>query len=490
MQPGARVTASTLRIGVVLHSTLQPAWVCRVLEHVRNAHRLERVVFSAPQPANEPLAARVLRRLDDAAFGRSGDALAECDAAPLLDGTPVASSITRNAVDVVLAFAPVDTTEADVWSVEQDGLGALVSDRLVMRAVLRSREGVVAATSARHDPISLRRGLSRLGWRVAAMIEHALDRRSKGTLVPVAANDPQQPSRPTTAKAAARAASAASAWVRQKYRDRFANEQWSIAFAYGSDAGFDVRRFHQIVPPPDRLWADPFVIADGDRAWIFVEELVFAEGRGVLAVLEARRDGTWTEPRRILERPYHLSYPCVFRWNGAFYMIPESGENRSIDLYRCVSFPYHWELDRSLIRGVHAVDTTVFEHGGRWWMYFATDSGDGAGFDRLWAFHAESPHGPWMPHRWNPLMCDVVGGRPGGRPFAWQGRLVRAGQVGAPHYGHSIVLREIVTLTPEAWEERDIQTIGPDTIGAKGTHTLNADGDFTVVDVMRFRRRS
>lgn len=244
--------------------------------------------------------------------------------------------------------------------------------------------------------------------------------------------------------------------------------------------------FHRIVPPPDRLWADPFVVAEGDRAWIFLEELVFAEDRGVISVLEARRDGTWSPPRRILERPYHLSYPCIIRWNGELFMLPETHENRTIELYRCVEFPYRWEPDSVLMRDVSAVDATVFEASGRWWMYYATDSGDAAGFDRLWLFHAPAPRGPWTPHRWNPLECNVAGGRPGGRPFLRDGKLLRATQDGAPWYGHAIRLREIVTLTPDEWEEREVGTILPGwTAGIIGTHTLNVDGDVAVVDAVQ-----
>jgi hypothetical protein len=282
----------------------------------------------------------------------------------------------------------------------------------------------------------------------------------------------------------------ARGWAERKVRDRFTQGQWSLAFSFdaGVNAALDFRRFHRVVPPRDRLWADPFVVANGDKAWLFIEEMLYSEDRGVISVMEIRRDGTWTQPRRILERPYHLSYPCVFQWNGGWYMVPETGGNRAIELYRCVEFPYRWELQQVLMPGIHAVDTTVFEEGGRWWMLYATDSGDAAGFDRLWLHHAPTPLGPWTPHAWNPLECNVVGGRPGGRPFRHNGRLVRAGQIGAPWYGHSIQLREIVTLTPEKWEERELTRIAPDWAPRiSGTHTLNADGGVMVIDGVRER---
>jgi hypothetical protein len=470
-------------VGVVLASTTQPAWVCHVLEHIRAAHQLAVVIFTKAAPAeHEPLVARWFHRVDRLIYGRKPDGLRPCDAAPLLAGVPA-----DGAVDILLTFAPYESKTAEVWTIERDGLWEFATRQPTMHALLRSGDRVLSHTSSMPDAISYRRAMSRLGWRIAAMIEQQLDRRAR-TSTPTTPADERPRKTVSNVRMLRAAISSSAAYVTQQYRDRFTHLQWSLAFTF--DGSLDFRRFHRIVPPPDRLWADPFVVADGDRGWIFIEELVYAEDRGVLAVLEVRSDGTWSPPKRILERPYHLSYPCIIRWNGGLYMLPETHENRALELYRCVEFPYRWEPDTVLMRDVAAVDATLFEHEGRWWMYYATDSGDAAGFDRLWLFHAATPRGPWTPHRWNPLECNVAGGRPAGRPFVRDGKLLRAGQDGAPWYGHAMRLREIVKLTPEEWEEREVSTILPDWApGIIGTHTLNVDGEVVVVDaVRRFRR--
>jgi hypothetical protein len=287
-----------------------------------------------------------------------------------------------------------------------------------------------------------------------------------------------------------RALSSARAFASEKYRARYTRKQWSVAFTFDPSARWDFARFHPIIPPPDRIYADPFVIQDGDRAWIFIEEMLFSDKRGFLSVLEVRRDGTWSPPRPILQLPIHLSYPCVFRWDSGLWMVPDTRFNHTVELYRCVRVPDQWELDTVLMKNIDAVDTTLFEAHGRWWMLHATPSGDRAGLDRLWLYHADSPRGPWTSHAMNPLECDVMGGRAGGRPVERDGKLLRPVQIGTPYYGHSIGLREIVTLTPELWEERRVGVIAPDwTPGLAGTHTLNVDGDVRVIDVLRVRRR-
>ena len=65
---------------------------------------------------------------------------------------------------------------------------------------------------------------------------------------------------------------------------------------------------------------------------------------------------------------------------------------------------------------------------------------------------------------------------------------MRAAQIGARRYGHSIQLREIVTLTTNECVEREAETILPDwTSGLAGAHTYNVEGDVTVIDGVRYR---
>jgi hypothetical protein len=461
---------------------VQPAWIARVVASIGEKHQLARVTFAAiPRPTPAPLLARWFHRVDDAVYGRAPDGLTP---------TKIAAPAENRDADIIISFVPFASDDTEVWTIDRDGLWEFVTRQPVMHAALVSRGRVLTRTSAKPDLISFRRAMSHLSLRIASMIEHQLDRRARACAAPATEAAPRQPRTVSSSRFVGVAARSARAWLRQQYRDRSTDLQWMIAFSFGAAlaSSFDFARFHRIEPPRDRLWADPFVIADGDRAWIFVEEMLFREGRGTIGVLEVRRDGTWTAPQRILARPYHLSYPCVCSWNGSYYMLPESQENRTIELYRCVEFPYRWEPDTVLFRDLSAVDATLFEAHGRWWLYFSTDSGDAQGFDRLWLYHAPTPRGPWTGHAWNPLECNVEGGRPGGRPFMKDGRLLRATQIGAPWYGHAIRLREIVTLTPDHWLERDVDTIAPTWMpGIIGTHTLNVDGEVAVIDAVRER---
>ncbi len=134
---------------------------------------------------------------------------------------------------------------------------------------------------------------------------------------------------------------------------------------------FVPQAFRQVPSAPGSQLADPFVVADNGRHWLFVEEVPAGAARGRLSVLELGGEGGVGKPVPILEKAYHLSYPCVFRDGPEFFMIPETSANNDIQLYRATRFPFEWKLERVLQANVRAVDTTPLLLDGIWY-FFAT----------------------------------------------------------------------------------------------------------------------
>ncbi|HYC61488.1 MAG TPA: hypothetical protein VEK79_18180 [Thermoanaerobaculia bacterium] len=486
-----RAVEPLLRVGVIVESLTPPAWIARAIENIAaSPHAVLAQIIRCGRTAamREPhgLLTRIYTRVDANRFRTRDDALEPRELSvvmPHADGQEL---------DVIVTFcdcAPVTRARFGVWTHElPDGLHELATQQTHTIAALRNVDDgtVIASARVATDAISLHRAMNRLRWKCATLATTALrDLRTSGTTGSHPVDDSHRRAESPSFQMGS-LAKIATRFLVQKIRDVATNEQWFVAFRFGGDID-DLRSFHRIEPPRDRLWADPFVIQDGDRAWIFVEEMLFADHRGALAVIEARRDGTWLPPVRILERPYHLSYPCVFRWNGDFYMVPETGGDRTVQLFRATDFPLRWEQVSVLVRDIEAVDATPFEHEGRWWMYLTTPSTPNV-YDELSLYVADTPLGPWTPHRRNPILSDIVGGRCAGRPFRRNGALIRAAQDGAKRYGHAMQLREIITLSDDAWEERAIGRILPDwAAGIGGTHTLNVDGEVMVVDGFRDR---
>ena len=250
-------------------------------------------------------------------------------------------------------------------------------------------------------------------------------------------------------------------------------------------------RLRAIRPPRDRFWADPHVLQVEGRYYVFVEELVFASGKGRIAVIEIDAVGQVSPARVVLEEPHHLSYPFVFEHEGDHFMVPESSARGTVDLYRATSFPDRWELVEHLMTDIDAVDATLIHEGERWWCFASVTGHQGAGSGALNLYSSDRLEGgTWQLHPASPISTDVVGARPAGAILRRNGRLYRPAQDGSGAYGRAIVLYEILKLSAADYRERVATSIEPawsDRITR--THTLAHAGRLTVLDALWPRGR-
>jgi hypothetical protein len=261
--------------------------------------------------------------------------------------------------------------------------------------------------------------------------------------------------------------------------------KWFIAIRRRTPAHrFDDPSNYRLMPcPDDRFYADPFLFEKDGKTHLFFEDFRYPEGRAVISYCELGPDGTPGSPVEVLRRPYHLSYPFVFEYEGEIYMIPETRETRMVELYRATSFPTTWTPEAVLLSDIHAVDATIQKVNGRFWMFAGVSNGRYSNSDELCLFFADALTGPWTPHRNNPVLSDVRRSRPAGLLFYDEGRLIRPSQDCGKAYGYALVFSEVLTLTETEYEERQINRIEPGLIaGCIGTHTYNRTEQFEVVD--------
>lgn len=114
------------------------------------------------------------------------------------------------------------------------------------------------------------------------------------------------------------------------------------------------------LPYVEGMWyADPLLFWHQGKRWLFCEAFDMAQGRGAIAVSDFDELDRPNPPRVVLKEEYHLSFPTVFEWNGNVWMIPESGENHTLNLYRCTAFPTEWERVAAFPVGRELCDTIV-----------------------------------------------------------------------------------------------------------------------------------
>lgn len=269
----------------------------------------------------------------------------------------------------------------------------------------------------------------------------------------------------------------------------FAGEDWNVGIVDQPIQAFlDPRRRPPVRwlprPPRGRFLADPFGIRQGTGLTVLVEDYSYRTEKGRIVALQSRND-TFSPPRPVLELPVHMSYPYLIAHGGQIYCVPETFEAREVGLYRAERFPEAWRKVATLVKDFAALDATVFEHDGRWWL-FCVDH-DSASEASLHAWHAPDLFGPWSPHPGNPLKTDIRSSRPAGTPFLHEGQLYRPAQDGSRAYGGSVVLNRVLRLTPEDFHEEPVARVEPDAHGPypDGLHTLCGVGDLTIVDGKR-----
>jgi hypothetical protein len=283
--------------------------------------------------------------------------------------------------------------------------------------------------------------------------------------------------------------------IKRKLIRTFFREQWSLLLC---DPDGRIRA--AIVPPKDYQWADPFIVEHGGKAYIFIEQQIKSEN-GTLGVIELYPDLTYSAFTPILEKNYHLSFPNVFaiEKNGrkTWYMIPETHQNKTIDLYTAVDFPHKWEYTMTLMDNISAVDTTVFCCNQKWWLWTSIDRGNAPMNGDLSLFYADFfPTAAWTAHPQNPMHGDLRNSRMagaiicGGHLGDMQEKLFRPAQDCLKDYGKNTNINEIVTLTPDSYKERLIKTIAPErALYAVCTHTINYSEHYMVRDIKTRRLR-
>jgi hypothetical protein len=220
--------------------------------------------------------------------------------------------------------------------------------------------------------------------------------------------------------------------------------------------------------------ADPFLVQDHGVWYLFFEVMDAVTGQGDIGLASSTDALSWTYRQIVLDEPFHLSFPYVFEWEGAHYMVPESSEANAIRLYKADPFPTRWSFVEQLIEGSY-VDTSLCRYHNKWWLFTTRPHPNS---DSVYLYYADSLLGPWIKHPKNPVVEDALhSARSGGRVVMFDGRLIRYAQDVYPVYGKEVRAFEITALSETEYKEEQIGA--RPIIGATG-HGWNGRGMHTV----------
>ena len=254
--------------------------------------------------------------------------------------------------------------------------------------------------------------------------------------------------------------------------------EWSVAYR---NSGSEWK----IAEAPENQWcADPFVVQGSDDYYIFVEQYLKEVDKGCIGYFKFI-DGVPVNQGIIIENSYHMSYPDVFWYKEKFYMIPESSANSTVDLYVAERFPNKWEKEKTLISGEKLVDTTIYENEDGFYLISYKISGNEV---RVYSLDMESKEVKLISKK--KYYRNV--GRPGGRLFWEDGKLMRPAQDCSRKYGEALIIYQVDDLNKAGeFVEHEVRRIKAgelliDNIPER-VHQLTTMGTYEVIDVYKER---
>ncbi len=202
--------------------------------------------------------------------------------------------------------------------------------------------------------------------------------------------------------------------------------------------------------PLCKFMADPFIIRDSDDFYIFYEEMPSKMNStwGDLAVLHSKDLSHWERLGVVLDEPFHLSFPNVFKYEDEWYMIPETGAIHEVRVYKATDFPMKWTYDHTLFYDDYMADAAITEWHGMWYLLYSSSKG-------LKLCYADDLYSEWHEHPASPIRLEDGNQetRPAGNFIVQNDSLYYVVQRHDGGYGTSVVAYQIDSLSPEVYVE-------------------------------------
>jgi hypothetical protein len=545
-----------IKLGLLTDSFCIPAWIYSSLERVARSSHAEFSLMILDEKSNDGTRSdhtkingdhiiyKLFNKIDEKLYLRKPDALQPKDLHGILSNIPVVranpirdgdincyqaaeiNQIKENNIDLLVKIGPgnlkgeiLTVAKNGVWTYQIGSTAGIDGDlqgywdaverqsgtnaSLIRLAEDMFNSKVLCQTGLATYPFSPARNRNSCLWAASSLLPRQIERLHRlgceqfnfevernhsGASV---FNDPQDKI-PITISALKPTLKHLSRIVYELYQRGFYLDYWHLLFGLDKDEPLKFDKFIKILPPKDRFWADPHVVQKDGIYYVFIEEYLHKNRKGHISVMEFDQLGNYKDPVRILEKKFHLSFPFVFEHDHKFYMVPESAQNRTIELYECIEFPHEWQFKMNLMENVRAVDTVLFFHRDKWWLFTAITENEGA-FPQteLFLFYANDLFtDKWKPHPQNPIISDMKKARSAGRIYIKNGITYRPSQYCTTHYGYGFGINEILTLNETEYMEREVVSVKPSwDKRILATHTFTWDGQLTVIDAMMKRRK-
>ena len=260
---------------------------------------------------------------------------------------------------------------------------------------------------------------------------------------------------------------------------------WSLFIGKGNFLESTLFKLKPIIPPKNEFWADPFLINYSKNIYVFFENYSYKTKKGKISCGRIIDDKI-VDITDVLNLDYHLSYPFLFKENDNIYMIPETNENRRLEIYKCVSFPDKWELYSTAFEDEIVSDAHFYiDENDQKWLFLNKRTQTTSVDLELYIYRVDSLKlNKIESHKQNPVIINSKIARNGGAIFKYNNDLIRPSQYNAEAiYGRGLNLNKISTLNLEHYKETCLHRVMPNFHkNLIGVHHLHQIDNMFIID--------
>ncbi|MGB5666706.1 MAG: hypothetical protein WBM53_07650, partial [Maribacter sp.] len=245
----------------------------------------------------------------------------------------------------------------------------------------------------------------------------------------------------------------------------FRYECWTLFLGRGNFLDSKLLVFEPIKLPKHEFWADPFIFKHDNVDYVFFENLSYLTKRGKISC-GIIKDNEIVNVVDVLDLNYHLSFPFIFEEDGEIYLMPETSENKRLEIYKCLDFPGKWELYSTAFEDEMVADAFFYcDKKNQRWLFLNKQAAITAPINsELFIYKVDSLKlDNLQPHTNNPVIIDARTARNGGAIFEYENEIYRPSQKNTDGiYGKGLNINKIEKLTIDEYVENKIRTIEPD----------------------------
>ena len=212
-----------------------------------------------------------------------------------------------------------------------------------------------------------------------------------------------------------------------------------------------------------------------------MKNFIKKKNKGVICVCELKNNEL-INFKDIIVEPYHLSYPMLFRKKNNFFLVPESYQNKKIQFYKCVKFPFKWKKINTLFNNEITADPTIFKYKKNFWIFINKTKNNLNDLNKkLYLYKLSENFKKIIPHKKNPVVSSFNGGRSAGNIFTFKKKVIRPAQINNnKNYGYGMNFYEIKKMNLREYQEKKVANIKSKNFkNCLGIHHFcNVDNDY------------